>query len=451
MKSRRAILTIVLCLILLVGGIANVLVNGINVPTSWSEARTWASTPRNASALVSILFYIATPVLGYLVIENLKILFSSAKKSAADDNLDRDRAYPLPLINRSSAPELITGFEAEREFELIKKADAARLTTEELRELRLKLLKQKLLDDFRDSRLHDVVDQATAIGLANSALFNSRYILDAQGRAGVEMVNSARFPTTDVAFPERRLNGIRTISVNCGALFPAAIATFDSMRTRLLQWDIDLIIDINDLNSHNQMLKVREARTDLDFIFAAEAAFFIISNVKYYRALVVHGEDQWAFVRRGRPDGATSRLLVFEESTAHLQYKAQEGLPSKFERGWIGAGEQIPMYRTDRLEKGDSILVWSPLAYLFARNGEFKTIAPPFKNWISLFGAAPWMTGSRREAGEAFAQIFVEEWRSNHQNLPRALDRLLAIPGYLERHSISAGLGFEVGFGGWIG
>ena len=342
---------------------------------------------------------------------------------------------------------LIHGTEAQREFSLIKSAESAGISFNSLNKLRRYLVLRKAQDDFNDDWIDKPNRPDRALFHANKDLMQTGYIIGSERRTGSESLTNGVFTSTKMDDQSPKLRGIKSISINCGALFPAAAAAFLRVRERLARVDIEVKLDFDDINSHNQMLKARKLGEEIDFIMAADAAFFITSKVKFQRMLVIHGEDQWAFVRRGRATGANSRLIVFEDSTAHLQYKSGSGLPERFDLEWIGDGEKIPQYRSDGLDKGDSILVWSPLSYLFHSNRNFKTIHNPYKSWISIFGNDDWFRPARHQQREAFVSIFVEEWRICKLDMTASVQNLLNIPGYLERFSVCAGIDNETGFG----
>lgn len=359
-----------------------------------------------------------------------------------------------PAARPGSGPgsRLVVGASAIRQFEELTRREGGTGPGAKAEPFQVRLLRKKLQSDFEDSWLGDVVRSAQATRKANDDLLRSGIVGMNDIRRGKRNLDEVPIQASTSEDASRLLGELKeldSISVNCGALFPAAASVFLALKETFRAHGIELRVDYSDYNSRNQMLRIERKRDEVDFLFAAEAAFFMAQDVMFRRILVCHGENQWVLVRAARKASTGTNLYVFQESTAEMQFRLGTGVPEHASLRPIGHGEEIPSY-LDNLEPGETIVVWEPLAYLFLKDPRFVRLAnQSFRAWISLFCRKDWMHYRRAKQRQALVSLFVQQWMLSKADMTKAFEDLLRAEGYLERFAVSAGLQFAPGFGGW--
>lgn len=321
-----------------------------------------------------------------------------------------------------------------------------------------RLLRRKLKSDFEHSYLESSTELNQASNESKDLLREAKLLSSGGAHYFASdvprIIPSERLGRAGRAVFERDLYQHEPISVNCAALFPAALAALFSLKERMKS-QVILNVDYSDVNSHDQFERLTLGHR-FDFVIAAEAPFFLITLgdandsieprelAKYVRLFPCNIEWQYAFMKKGNRN--PSAVHIYQTSSAKLQYNLGLGRGiGTLEEQKVLKGREMPYFADkDRLGAGECVVAWEPLAELFHSNPFFEPLRiDPFPVWISMFCNSDWMSASRSSQTEAFRQLFIDEWRHLNDAKGRyatAYNILVAKPNLLERFAMSSGL-----------
>ena len=204
-----------------------------------------------------------------------------------------------------------------------------------------RLMRLKMNTDFDGSWLNGTVGIIHGLKQSELALEKAGLIGSAEDpRLGTSLVLLREWHALsdqDYQAFARTLKGLPPIRINSAALFPAVAACLIEMVACLKLHDVQIVLDYSDYNSHNQLLRVVAAKESLDFLIAAEAAYFTFSCTDHQRLLPCHGERQWAIVRRDSAD-EIDVVHVFNQSTAEMQFRTGFNIPGGAESPFEKSG-----------------------------------------------------------------------------------------------------------------
>jgi DNA-binding winged helix-turn-helix (wHTH) protein len=318
-----------------------------------------------------------------------------------------------------------------------------------------RLARQKLVNDFRGSCLHDIELLHEAIEECNErvrliASHKRLRLLDrfphepilvpSPGAASRQRAAAVRDPDAETASSAADLirYARRTpVVVNVGSYAPACISVLQSLRRR---YGLELRVDSHDLSGKQQIIRL--AYDDAaDFLFAPHAPFVMVGD---YRALdyrwmtPVHAYEQIVLRAPGSARGRKRKLLVYKGGSPEEQLIARVGVPSSAEPEMIGSLERL-LAAVAALDAGDMVIAWEPLATGLESKHAFKRLAE-FKCWLSLYCHKRWQRGAMRSLKIQFKQLFISEWIYCYGNREWALECLGVELEALELFAASSGL-----------
>lgn len=317
-----------------------------------------------------------------------------------------------------------------------------------------RLARQKLVNDFRGSCLHDLELLHEAIEECGDRvrLIAERRRLRLHSRFPHEPIivptpSVARGPRAALGGPDARTASgaadlIRYASrtpvvVNVGSYAPACIAVLQSLRRR---YGLEVRADSEALSGRQQIIRLAYD-DEADFLLTPHAPFLLVGD---YRALdyrwmaPVHAYDQVVLRSPGRARGRKRKLLIYKGGSPEEQLMSRVGVPPSAEPELIGSLEQL-LVAVEALDAGDMVIAWEPLAAGLESKHEFKRLAE-FKCWLSLYCHKRWWRGAMRPLKTQFTQLFVREWIHCRANRDWAVECLAVELKAVEFFAASSGL-----------
>ena len=345
-------------------------------------------------------------------------------------------AFVMPVT--ASPDETITPFAAVAVSRPIATPAAAghAVRTPSRREWRL--ARQKLVDDFRGSCLHDIELLHGAIEDCEDRirLIASRRRLPLEGR----------FPHDRVVVPSPTMDDRRWVAqrdpdaatassiaelvryargapivVNVGSYAPACIAVLQSLRRR---YGLEVRTDLDDLSGRQQILHLAYD-DEADFLLAPHAPFLLVGDgraLDYRWMTPIHSYEQIVLRAPGPARGRKRKLLVYKGGSPEEQVMARVGIPSPAEPEMIGSLEKL-LEAVQGLSAGDMVIAWEPLATGLESKHDLRRLAE-FKCWLSLYSHKRWQKGVMRSLRSQFRQLFISEWIYGRNNPEWAIECL---------------------------
>jgi DNA-binding winged helix-turn-helix (wHTH) protein len=329
-------------------------------------------------------------------------------------------------------------------------ADVVRVPTR--REWRL--AREKLVNDFRGSCLHDIEMLHDAIEECEDRIrllvshkrlrLHSRFphepILVPPPSMGSKQWAVLRDPdatTASGAVDLLRYARRTPVVVNVGSYAPACVAVLQSLRRR---YGLEVCTDPEDLSGRQQILRLAYD-DEADFLIAPHAPFLLVGDyhaLDYRWMTPIHAYGQTVLRAPGPARGRKRKLLVYKGGSPEEQLMARVGIPSSAEPEMIGSLEKL-LAAVHGLAAGDMVIAWEPLATGLESKHEFKRLAE-FKCWLSLYCHKRWQRGAMRSLRNQFRQLFISEWIYCRNNRDWALECLAVELKALEFFAASSGL-----------
>lgn len=102
-------------------------------------------------------------------------------------------------------------------------------------------------------------------------------------------------------------------------------------------------------------------------------------------------------------------VFFLENSTGEEQVIVGE-IPSNSKPVGFALIEEIGE-RIDTLRKGDSMILWEPIATLFGNKHGFYLEKDKYMNWFVCYCHERWLKEDLSGCHEAFLRLFIDEWR----------------------------------------
>jgi DNA-binding winged helix-turn-helix (wHTH) protein len=328
-------------------------------------------------------------------------------------------------------------------------------TPESLSKTEWRLAKDKLINDFLGSCLHDLELLEEAIEECNNRI---RLI---SSRKGLQL--GGRFPQEPVLVPPRRLavGGWRPtedpntaapafaaalveysrtspIVVNVGAYAPACLAVLQSLRRR---FGVEIRAIFEDLSGRQQILRLFHD-DEADFLFAPHAPFLMVGDygaLDYRWLTPVHSYEQIMFRVPGAVRGRHRKLLVYKGGSPEEQLMAKVGIPSSAAPEMVGSLESL-VAKVQALDPGDMVIAWEPLA-TGLESRHWLTRVAEFRCWQSLYCHKRWQRGALRTLKDQFRRLFAGEWIYCRSNREWTIECLAVELRALEFFTAGSGLG----------
>ena len=360
-------------------------------------------------------------------------------------------AFIMPVADapaRASPGEAIELVATGRRFEA---AAAAKSGAAQSAGIGWSLAKEKLLNDFRGSCLHDLELLSEAIEECDARI----QLLTEQRRTRAESrppLEPPFVPPRDAwsLSPEANSEAAARASelieyskttplvINVGSYGAACIAVIQSLRRR---FGLLTRTDFQGLSGRQQVLRLYHDDA-ADFLFAPHVPVLLVGDygaLDYRRITPVHSYEQVLLRKKGAAKGRKRRLLVYKGGYPEEQLLARAGIPDCAEPEMVGSLEKL-LEKVQDLAPGDMVIAWQPLASglesknTFTRHGEYRC-------WVSLYCHKRWQRGALRSLKEQFLQLFASEWAYCRWNSEWALECLTIEPKALESFTAGSGLG----------
>lgn len=320
-----------------------------------------------------------------------------------------------------------------------------------------RLAREKLVNDFRGSCLHDLELLGEAIEECDSRIqviarhqrmrLHSRFpqepVLVAPRRMAGRLWASQRAPDSEVASRASDLIGYsRTtpVVVNVGAYAPACISVLHSLGRR---YGLQVRADSESLSGRQQILRLTYD-DEADFLLAPHAPFLLVGDLHsldYRWVTPVHAYQQVVLRTPGHAKGRKRRLLVYRGGSPEEQLIARVGIPAHAEPEMVGSLESLLAIVPD-LDPGDMVIAWEPLASGLEAKHQLVRLAE-FRCWISLYCHKRWQRGAMRALKNQFTQMFASEWIHCRRDLEWSTDCLAKELRTIELFVAGSGLGRE--------
>jgi DNA-binding winged helix-turn-helix (wHTH) protein len=320
-----------------------------------------------------------------------------------------------------------------------------------------KLMRDKLLTDFRQSCLHDIelLDEAIEECGSRMQLIASHRHFSLANRLAEDGVQVPRRSTSGPWPTPSRPDepdavaasaaaalvahaGRSPILVNVGSYAPACIAVLQSLRRR---FGLDVRADFQDLTGRQQILRLHHD-DEADFLLAPHAPFLLVGDYRalFYRWMTpVHGYEQALLQMPGTPRGGRTRLLVYRDGSPEEQVMAGAGIPASAAPELVSGLEKL-LAAVAELDPGDLVIAWEPLASgLESRHGLTRVVQ--FKLWVSLYCHKRWQRGALRRLRDQFVRLFSSEWSYCLRHREWALECLAVELKALAFFTAGSGLG----------
>jgi len=314
-----------------------------------------------------------------------------------------------------------------------------------------RLAKEKLLNDFRGSCLHDVELLTEAIQECDERiqLLIEHRSVRAERRLphGPLFVphrsawSSSAGPDPDVASraaPLLEYSKGTPLVINVGSYNAACISVLHSLGQR---YGLEIRADFEALSGRQQVLRLYHEDT-ADFLFAPHVPVLLVGDygaLDYRRITPVHSYEQVLLRKDGTARGKKQRLLVYKGGYPEEQLLARASIPGSAQPEMVGSLEQL-LEKVQGMDPGDLVIAWQPLAggleskYTLTRRGEYRC-------WVSLHCHKRWQRGALRALKDQFLVLFANEWAHCRSNSEWSVECLGRDPRVLQ--SFTAGSGLE--------
>jgi DNA-binding winged helix-turn-helix (wHTH) protein len=313
------------------------------------------------------------------------------------------------------------------------------------------LAREKLLNDFRGSCLHDVELLSEALEECEARI----QLLTEQRRIRVESHlrheplfvppretwTSSPAPNAEVASRAAELiEYCKTapMVVNVGSYNAACIAVLQSLRRR---FGLETRTDFQALSGRQQVLHLHN-EDGTDFLFAPHVPVLLVGDrgtLNYRRITPVHSYEQVLLRRNGAAKGRKRKLLVYKGGYPEEQLLAHASIPASAEPEMVGSLEKL-LEKAQNLAPGDMVIAWQPLASGLESKNTF-TRHSEYRCWVSLYCHKRWLRGALRTLKEQFLRLFASEWAYCRWNEDWALECLGIEQTALESFTAGSGLG----------
>lgn len=313
------------------------------------------------------------------------------------------------------------------------------------------LAKEKLLNDFRGSCLHDVELLAEAIDEceARIQLLTEHRRVRRDSRPPHEPLfvpprdswSSSSAVDSEVASRASELLAYAKtapVVIDVGAYNAACIAVLRSLRRR---FGLETRANFQALSGRQQVLRLHHD-DETDFLFAPHVPVLLVGDrgvLDYRRLTPVHSYEQVLLRKSGVAKSRKRKLLVYKGGYPEEQLLARASVLSSSEPEMVGSLEKL-LDKVRDLAPGDMVIAWQPLASglesknAFTRHGEYRC-------WVSLYCHKRWQRGALRTLKEQFLRLFACEWAYCRWNTDWAIECLGIESSALESFTAGSGLG----------
>jgi hypothetical protein len=207
---------------------------------------------------------------------------------------------------------------------------------------------------------------------------------------------------------------------------------------------VNLDICYDQSTGRNQAISI-SGDDSIDFAILPNDSYFLSErpSIKNFKMMFpINMQKQSIFVKKSYITYKNTKIYIYHNSTAQMQYALGIGVPKNTESITIESVKDIP-HLTHDLAGGDMVIIWEPMAELFRKSCDFTEL-PNSKYFVynSLFCHKKWNSKGMNLVRKSFVELLIREWKIGNSNRNRLYKILLDDKTYL--NNFKSGLGHVI-------